>query len=133
MFITAVIGKANTQTKEVEFINLGHEPIMIVDNNYKFEYVESAFPPLGVMPMDDESFFETSKVKLNNKTLLVYTDGVTEGYITKNVELTVKGIEQIIKEENTLNPKIIINRICEKLSNKVEKLRDDITCLGIKI
>ena len=65
--------------------------------------------------------------------MLVYTDGVTEGYIAKNVELTVKGIEQIVREENTLNPKIIINRICEKLSNKVEKLRDDITCLGIKI
>ena len=133
MFVTAVIGKANTQTKEVEFINLGHEPIMIVDNNYKFEYVESAFPPLGVMSMDDEAFFETSKVNLNNKTLLVYTDGVTEGYIAKNVELTVKGIEQIIKDESTLNPKVIINKICEKLSNKVEKLRDDITCLGIKI
>ena len=85
------------------------------------------------MPMDDESFFETSKINLNNKTLLVYTDGVTEGYIAKNVELTVKGIEQIIKDESTLNPKVIINKICEKLSNKVEKLRDDITCLGIKI
>ena len=133
MFITAVIGKANTQTKEVEFINLGHEPIMIFDNNFKFDYIKSDFPPLGVMTMDDESFFATTKMNLNNKTLLVYTDGVTEGYIAEGVELTVKGIEEIVKNTSTSSPKVAINKICEKLSDKVEKLRDDITCLGIKV
>ena len=133
MFITAVIGKANTQTKEVEFINLGHEPIMIFDNNFKFDYIKSDFPPLGVMTMDDESFFATTKMNLNNKTLLVYTDGVTEGYIAEGVELTVKGIEEIVKNVSASSPKVAINKICEKLSDKVEKLRDDITCLGIKV
>ena len=133
MFITAVIGKANTQTKEVEFINLGHEPIMIFDNNFKFDYIKSDFPPLGVMTMDDESFFATTKMNLNNKTLLVYTDGVTEGYIAEGVELTVKGIEEIVKNTSISSPKVAINKICEKLSDKVEKLRDDITCLGIKV
>ena len=133
MFITAVIGKANTQTKEVEFINLGHEPIMIFDNNFKFDYIKSDFPPLGVMAMDDESFFATTKMNLNNKTLLVYTDGVTEGYIAEGVELTVKGIEEIVKNTSISSPKVVINKICEKLSDKVEKLRDDITCLGIKV
>ena len=34
MFITAVIGKINIQKKEIEYINHGHEPIMIFDKDY---------------------------------------------------------------------------------------------------
>ena len=41
MFITAVIGKFNIEKKEIEYINLGHEPIMIFNKEYKFEYLKS--------------------------------------------------------------------------------------------
>ena len=34
MFITAVIGKINIQKKEIEYINHGHEPIMIFNKDY---------------------------------------------------------------------------------------------------
>ena len=94
MFITAVIGKLNIETNEVEYINLGHEPIMIFDNNYKFDYLKSTLPPLGIMKMDDDSFFETSKINIKEKNLMIYTDGVTEGYLENGEELQVKGLEQ---------------------------------------
>ena len=57
MFVTAVIGKVNLETGDVEFINHGHEPIMVVDQAKQFKYIESSFPPLGIIPTDDESFF----------------------------------------------------------------------------
>ena len=38
MFITAVIGKINTKTMEMEFVNFGHESIMIFDKNDSFSY-----------------------------------------------------------------------------------------------
>ena len=61
MFITAVIGKINLETGDMEYINHGHEPVMVVNKEKNYEYLESSFPPLGIMPVEDENFFETTK------------------------------------------------------------------------
>ena len=132
MFITAVIGKINIQKKEIEYINHGHEPIMIFDRDYNFEYIKSSLPPLGIMKFNDDSFFKTSIKNIKDKTLLIYTDGVTEGYLKNNEELGAKGFENLIKDNKFDNSKDIIDKVCEILDNR-SKLRDDITCLGINI
>ena len=132
MFITAVIGKINIQKKEVEYINHGHEPIMIFDKNYNFEYIKSSLPPLGIMKFDDDTFFQTSIKNIEDKILLIYTDGVTEGYLKNDEELGVKGFENLIKDNKYNNSKDIIDKVCEILDNR-SKLRDDITCIGINI
>ena len=132
MFITAVIGKINIEKQEVEYINHGHEPIMIFDREYNFEYIKSSLPPLGIMKFDEDSFFQTSVKNIKDKTLLIYTDGVTEGYLKNNEELGVQGFENLIKDNKFDNSKDIIDKVCEILDNR-SKLRDDITCLGINI
>ena len=132
MFITAVIGKINIQKKEIEYINHGHEPIMIFDRDYNFEYIKSSLPPLGIIKFNDDSFFKTSIKNIKDKTLLIYTDGVTEGYLKNNEELGAKGFENLIKDNKFDNSKDIIDKVCEILDNR-SKLRDDITCLGINI
>ena len=132
MFITAVIGKINIEKQEVEYINHGHEPIMIFDKEYNFEYIKSSLPPLGIMKFDEDSFFQTSVKNIKDKTLLIYTDGVTEGYLKNNEELGVKGFEDLIKNNKFNNSKHIIDKVCEVLDNR-SKLRDDITCIGINI
>ena len=33
----------------MEFINMGHEPMMVLDENFNFEYVKSTLPPMGLM------------------------------------------------------------------------------------
>ena len=132
MFITAVIGKINIQKKEIEYINHGHEPIMIFDRDYNFEYIKSSLPPLGIMKFNDDSFFKTSIKNIKDKTLLIYTDGVTEGYLKNDEELGAKGFENLIKDNKFDNSKDIIDKVCEILDNR-SKLRDDITCLGINI
>ena len=132
MFITAVIGKINIEKQEVEYINHGHEPIMIFDREYNFEYIKSSLPPLGIIKFDDDSFFKTSVKNIKDKTLLIYTDGVTEGYLKNNEELGVQGFENLIKDNKFDNSKHIIDKVCEVLDNR-SKLRDDITCIGINI
>ncbi len=133
MFITAILGKINIQNKEMEFINMGHEPMMILDENFNFEYIKSTLPPMGLMPVKEETFFKTTKMDISSKTVLIYTDGVTEGYIDKDKELTVPGLENQIKNLNSNEPKIIIDKINSILTEKKLNLRDDITTLGIKI
>ena len=132
MFITAVIGKINLKKQEIEFINHGHEPIMVFDKSYNFEYIKSSLPPLGIMKFDDDSFFQTSIKNIKDKTLLIYTDGVTEGYLKNDQELGADGFENLIKENKFTKSKDIIDKVCEALDNR-SKLRDDITCIGINI
>ena len=129
MFITAVIGKLNIAEKEVEYINLGHEPIMIFNKDYNFEYLKSTLPPLGIMKMEDENFFQTSTINIRDKNLMVYTDGVTEGYLENNQELQVKGLEQELKKNNFIKNEDIINHISSILTKRDLPLRDDVTCL----
>ena len=131
MFITAVVGKYNIKEKKIEYINLGHEPIMVYDENFNFEYYKSTLPPLGIMAMDNDDFFQTNEISLENKNLVIYTDGVTEGYLENNQELEAKGVEKEIIDNKFKSPISIIEHLSDILTKRKEPLRDDITCLII--
>ena len=131
MFITAVVGKYNIKEKKIEYINLGHEPIMVYDENFNFEYYKSTLPPLGIMAMDNDDFFQTNEISLVNKNLVIYTDGVTEGYLENNQELEAKGVEKEIIDNKFKSPVAIIEHLSDILTKRKEPLRDDITCLII--
>ena len=72
-------------------------------------------------------------MNISDKTILIYTDGVTEGYVDEGKELEVAGLEKEIKILNTTAPDVIINHATKILTEKGFALRDDITALGIKL
>ena len=132
MFITAVIGKLNITSKEVEFVNFGHESIMCFEKtSNSFSYIKAEKPPLGLLNIKDVNTINTNKLNLNDKNIFIYTDGVTEGYIEDEKEFTVKGIEDEILKNKSSNIKEIIEIITNKLNNR-EYLRDDITMMGLQ-
>jgi len=133
MFITAIIGKLNINQNTIEYINHGHESMMIIDKDFNFEYKKASLPPLGLMKIKSDETIKTSKINILDKTILIYTDGVTEGYLENGEELRVTGLENEIKKIDSLDPKNIIDHVCSILTKSNKKLRDDITCLGIKI
>ena len=133
MFITAVIGKIDLKTNEMEFVNFGHESIMIYDKNQNtFDYQKASSPPLGLMNIKSEAMIKTSKLNLENKKIFIYTDGVTEGYLENGQELTAKGVEDIVLNNKDLSLKDTIEMVVKKLNHGI-KLRDDITMLGIDL
>jgi len=132
MFITAVIGKLNISSKEVEFVNFGHESIMCFDKNKKsFSYIKAERPPLGLLNIKDPQTIKTTNINLKDKNIFIYTDGVTEGYIDGDKEFTVQGVEAEVLKNSASNIKEIIDQITDKLNNR-EKLRDDITMMGLQ-
>ena len=133
MFITAVIGKINIEKKEMEYVNLGHEPMMVLDQSFNFKYLDATLPPLGMMMVKNEAHFKTTTIDITNKTILIYTDGLTEGYVKNKEELTVNGFENEIKKINSTDPKKIIEHVSDILTKDLNELRDDITCLGINL
>ena len=133
MFVTAVFGKINIKTKDLTFINAGHESIMVFDRNKNFEFIKSELPPIGIIKYFSESMVKSKTINLNEKTFVVYTDGVTEGYLQNGQELGAEGVERIVKSLDIVSPKNIVDKITSELNWGADKLRDDITCLALDL
>ena len=133
MFVTAVFGKMNVLSGEIEIINAGHENIMLLDESKNFEFIKADLPPIGIIKYSSEKIVKKRNFNIKNKTFIVYSDGVTEGYLKNGQMLGVEGIKEIILNIKEINPKNIINNIVDTLNFDQAKLRDDITCLCINI
>ena len=133
MFVTAVFGKLNIKTGELVFINAGHESILTFDQNKNYEYIKSEMPPIGIIKYFTETMVKSSTMNLKDKTFVVYTDGVTEGYLKNGEELGAEGVQKIIDGMSEVTPKTIVESIEKELNWGAEKLRDDITCMAINI
>ena len=133
MFVTAVFGKINIKTKDVTFVNAGHESIMVIDRSKNFEFIKSELPPIGIIKYFSESMVKSKTMNLNEKTFVVYTDGVTEGYLKNGQELGAEGVERIVKSLDIISPKNIVDTITSELNWGTDKLRDDITCLALDL
>ena len=114
-------------------MNAGHESIMIVDRDKNFEFIKSELPPIGIIKYFAESMVKSKKINLNEKTFVVYTDGVTEGYLKNGQELGAEGVEKIVKDIDNVTPKKIVDSIASELNWGIDKLRDDITCLALDL
>ena len=133
MFVTAVFGKINIKTGELIFINAGHESILLFDENKNYEYIKSDMPPIGIIKYFTETMVKSNTINLKDKTFVVYTDGVTEGYLKNGAELGAEGVQDIINKMTDITPKTIVEGIEKQLNWGAEKLRDDITCMAINI
>ena len=133
MFVTAVFGKMNVLNGEIEIINAGHENIMLLDESKNFEFIKADLPPIGILKYPNEKMVIKRNINIKNKAFIVYSDGVTEGYLKNGKMLGVEGIQEIILNIKEINPKNIINNIVDTLNFDQAKLRDDITCLCINI
>ena len=131
MFVTAVFGKFNLETGDVSFVNAGHESIMLIDKDKNFDFIKSEMPPIGIVKFFTESMVKSKTINLKDKTFVIYTDGVTEGYLKNGEELGAEGVKRIVKGLGELTPKNIVDSVAAELNWGSEKLRDDITCMSL--
>jgi len=131
MFVTAVFGKFNPISGDLTYINAGHESIMLFDKSKKIEFIESDLPPIGIMKYFAESMVKSNTINIKDKTFVVYTDGVTEGYLPNGEEFGAVGVENIVKEMDIITPKELVEKVTSTLNWGIPKLRDDITCMAI--
>ena len=115
------------------FINAGHESILTFDKDKNYEYIKSDMPPIGIVKYFTETMVKSNKINLKDKTFVVYTDGVTEGYLKNGEEMGAEGVQKIIDDMTEVTPKNIVEALEKELNWGAEKLRDDITCMAINI
>jgi sigma-B regulation protein RsbU (phosphoserine phosphatase) len=77
LFVTSWLGKLNIKTGKLTFINAGHNPPLIKQNNGNFEYLKTE--PELVLACMEEMPYKTETIQMNpGDALFLYTDGVTE-------------------------------------------------------
>jgi len=106
---------------------------MVFDRNKNFEFIKSEMPPIGIIKYFAESMVKSKTINLKEKTFVVYTDGVTEGYLKNGEELGAEGVQKIVTKLDNVTPKNIVDTIANELNWGAEKLRDDITCLALDL
>ncbi|GAB4291048.1 MAG: PP2C family protein-serine/threonine phosphatase [Marinilabiliales bacterium] len=129
-FITIFIAKYNYKTKNLKYINAGHNPPVLYNKN-KIKYLKTGCIGLGMfreIPVIKEGL-----IKINCHTkLLCYTDGLVEVENKKNKEFGTLPIEKALMRKSGIEEDI--NTIIKKLYSHKEdqSFFDDISIIGLE-
>ena len=133
MFVTSILGDYNIVTNEIRWVNGGHQPAIIRDNEGNYQQFESNSPPLGVIYQKEKSAYKINIEQLNNCRFYTFTDGLSESFDNKGEEIGIEGSIKIIENNYSkdLN-KQLSNVTKEVIKNAGDnKLSDDLTLLSI--
>ena len=76
MFATVFFGVLDPRKGCLTYINCGHEPAIVIDQNKDLKYLSHTGPAIGIFPDLD---FIAQKIRLESGNILfVYTDGVID-------------------------------------------------------
>jgi len=131
-FITAFIGKYNCYTRNLQFINAGHNPpLLLIGHQFK-----ELFEGSTILGMFDRlpSITEKNIYVPEESTLLCYTDGVTEQTNSENEEFGIDLLKKVILSNKEDDINTTIDKIIKSLSDfkSKEDFTDDIALLGAR-
>jgi len=132
-FITAFIGKYNLQTRNLQFINAGHNPPLLLVG-HQFKQLVDGCTVLGVFE-NLPSVTEKNITIPKDAVLTCYTDGVVEQTNSKDEEFEMKNLELSILQNKDDSTKKIVNSIINMLDEYKQEVeyKDDIALLCLRI
>ena len=133
MFVTCVLGKYDLITDEISWVNGGHQPAIIRNQQGEYQNFDSDAPPMGVISQKDKSIYKINKQVLNGNKFYVFTDGLSESLDEEGKEIGIDGSIKIIEDNYTKDSKKHLSDITKKII-KISgpgKLSDDLTLISI--
>ena len=128
MFVTMVAGVYEPSTGLLRLANAGHEPPMVRYPDRSYRTFPADVPPLGILP---ELRPKTVEVALGGGEFYVFSDGLTEFRYSKDDELGVDGLVQLLESmpEKTQQERLVT--LLSQLDGAGWEARDDLTVLAI--
>jgi sigma-B regulation protein RsbU (phosphoserine phosphatase) len=99
-FITFLIAVLNPANGEIDIINAGHNPALLLRKDKKMEMIEAGGVAFGMFDMGLP--FEGKKLKLDKgERLFIFSDGIPEAMNKDEEEYTDEKLEKFFVEEKT--------------------------------
>ena len=133
MFVTCVLGKYDLISDEITWVNGGHQPAIIRNQQGEYQNFNSDAPPMGVISQKDKSIYKINKQVLNGNKFYVFTDGLSESLDVEGKEIGIDGSIKMIEDNYTKDSKKHLSDITKKII-KISgsgKLSDDLTLISI--
>lgn len=132
-FITLFAGKYNILTRQLEYINSGHNPPILMDEEGNQKFLKTGSTLLGAFEELPTISIGEEKIGAGT-TILCYTDGLTE---LENNELEQYGMDRLsdfCKKNHKYGPDIFIKILHNEISKFKENrlFNDDISVLACK-
>jgi sigma-B regulation protein RsbU (phosphoserine phosphatase) len=131
-FITMFLGKYNEKTREMQFVNAGHNPPVLIMNG-SASFLTEGTTMIGAF--DELPFInQGSKKLLPGSIIFNYTDGLVES-ADEDVFVTNDELIYALKQNCHLPVDTLNNNVLEHIqkSRKASMDSDDITLLVLKI
>ncbi len=129
MFVTIVAGFLDPTSGRIELANAGHQPPLMHRGDGSFEEIVATAPPLGILP---GCKFPVTTLKLDDSSLYLFTDGVTESLDENNRPLAVDGFMELVRGAGSGPAARRLQDIVAELRKPVVSQRDDITLMVIE-
>ncbi|MDX1699574.1 MAG: PP2C family protein-serine/threonine phosphatase [Melioribacteraceae bacterium] len=129
-FITFLIAVLNSETGELDIVNAGHNPGLILRKNGKMEKIDPGGVALGMFDMGLPFDGEAKKLHSGDR-LFLFTDGIPEAMDPKENEYSDERLEEFFLKNKTKTAEEFITKIFDdvKKFTKSAPQSDDITGL----
>lgn len=129
MFVTAIMGRYDPLSGDMQCCNAGHEPGLLLNLDGTANYVEASIQPLGILDFEaGDISVETHN--LTDSRFFCYSDGITEAAVN-GVMLGADKLATILAEQMDIPIASQIDNTVQAVKRKVELLPDDLTLLGL--
>ena len=130
-FITIIVAKYNSETRELRYINAGHNAPFLFDKKTK-ELIELKEGCPGIGMLDEIPFInEGVRIIPNPTKLICFTDGLAELENENKEEIGLVELEKCMTNQHTVDKNFICLQEVLNLVKGNPALFDDITILGI--
>ena len=133
-FITFFLAVYDYEKKDLRYINAGHNPPMLINGSSKVEHLTTGTTVLGVF--DPLPFIEMGSVEnLDEFTLFLFTDGLTETFDDKEEEFGTERLEEFLTDQygnNLADTHKSLLEVLNKYRGK-QSFSDDLTFLSCKV
>lgn len=108
-FITGIYGILDETNRTFVFSNAGHNPPLLMSADGQYRYIEYGDTPLGMFY--DARFHQHFILFEPGQTMVIYTDGITEGTNDAGEEYGLDRLAQIVHDGIHLPAKKLIDHI----------------------
>ncbi len=129
MFVAMVAGKYTPDSGRVQIVNAGNPPVLFLQADNSIKQFEAGAAPLGIV---EDANFPVVEFDLGKGHLLMFSDGVTEGYVAEDEELGMAGLVETLNVNKDKSPRQQLNAIVDRFEQSGTAQRDDITVMVLE-